>query len=200
MNRNHNRKSKAQHGMQKTLIMCLILILECIVILGILIYGEKTATPIAIPTQPIPTNSLELSIAPTDTPNNYIEPSVAPTATPEPMNRAAIFQQEIVIALQGQLGENESFTQITLNDKNVYIAVDLSMAKPSLLTLAMLAENRTASITDAFLEIYEYDDLWDSVTVDFGDIGTVTFFKNDILVNEYNMRYFDINKYHDFFN
>ena len=137
---------------------------------------------------------------PTITPTQYIEAAIAPTATPEPVNRADVFLNEIKSKLDGQIAsKDESYTNIALNGKNVYIGVDISKADPDFLTRALLAESRTSSITDAFLAITAYDDLWDSITVDFGNTGVVTLYKADIEVNEYNIRYFSSLKYIDKF-
>ena len=53
-----------------------------------------------------------------------------------------------------------------------------------------LALSRVSSITDAFLDLTDYDDQWDTITVDFGDIGKVVNKKSDAKENEYGMRYF----------
>ena len=136
---------------------------------------------------------------PTIAPTQYIEPTIAPTSTPEPENRAGVFLNEIKSALEGQLGSNEYYTNIALNGMNVYIGIDISNADTSLLPRKYIAEGTTCSVTDAFLDITEYDDLWDSVTLDFGNSGVVTLYKTDIEVNEYNLRYFNSLKYIDKF-
>ena len=53
-----------------------------------------------------------------------------------------------------------------------------------------MAFSRTGSITDRILDLYEYDALWDTITIDFGDLGYIKNFQKDIRKNEYGMRYF----------
>lgn len=132
---------------------------------------------------------------PTVAPTQYIEPTIAPTSTPEPVNRTDMFLNEIKAILEGKIGSNERYTNIALDGKNVYIGIDISNADTSILPRKYIAEADTGSVTDAFLGITEYDDLWDSVTLDFGNAGVVTLYKADIEVNEYNMRYFNSLKY-----
>jgi phenylpyruvate tautomerase PptA (4-oxalocrotonate tautomerase family) len=105
------------------------------------------------------------------------------------------FIDQVTKAIQGGIGEGESITGVSLNDENVLITVDLSQVDPAPLTMEDLALSRVGSITDAFLEITDYDDLWTSVTIDFGsDIGKVTCYKDDIESNGYG-RYFPEEKY-----
>ena len=181
------RKRRKKKNNSIMLIMCGIIVVLLILIALLLfsIIGDSNTQ-----------NTPEPTVAPTQ----YIEPTIAPTSTPEPINRADVFLNEIKSKLDGQIAnEDESYTNIALNGKNVYIGVDISKVDTGLLTRALLAESRTGSITDAFLNITEYDDLWDSVTVDFGNTGVVTLYKTDIEVNEYNMRYFNSLKYIDKF-
>lgn len=86
--------------------------------------------------------------------------------------------------------EGESITGVVLKDEDLCVTVDLSNANPEPFTLGDLAWSRASSITDAILELAEYDNLWNTITLDFGDIGRVTCNKADIAVNEYGGRYF----------
>ena len=110
--------------------------------------------------------------------------------------RTADFISQVTEKIQGGIGDGESITGVSLNDGNVLITVDLSQVDPAPLTMEDLALSRVGSITDDFLDITDYDDLWTSVTIDFGsDIGKVTCYKDDIEKNEYGMRYFPEEKY-----
>lgn len=71
-----------------------------------------------------------------------------------------------------------------MEDKDLCVTVDLSKADPSPLTIEDLAISRTSSITDAILELADYDTQWNTITVDFGDIGKVVCDKEDIKENE----------------
>ena len=53
-----------------------------------------------------------------------------------------------------------------------------------------LAIFRTGSITDAILELTDYDNQWDTITINFGDIGKITNNKDDMKENEFGGRYF----------
>ena len=179
---NKRRRKKRKKNNTIMLIMCGIIVILLILIFVLLfsIIGN---------------NKNQIIPEPTAAPTQYIEPTIAPTTTPEPINRTDVFLNEIKSVLEGQIGSGERFTNIALNGKNVYIGIDISNADTSILPRKYIAEADTGSVTDAFLGITEYDDLWDSVTVDFGNAGVVTLYKTDIEVNEYNMRYFNSLKY-----
>lgn len=101
------------------------------------------------------------------------------------------FIQEIRSSISGSIGEGESITDVSLSDGNVCVVVDLSGTDTSLLSIEDIAVSRASSITDAFLDISDCDNLWDSITVDFGDVGKITMNKKDVETNEYGGRYFD---------
>ena len=73
---------------------------------------------------------------------------------------------------------------------NLCVTVDLSKANPEPLTMEDLAISRTWAITDAILELTDYDSQWNTITIDFGDIGRITSKKDDIKENEFGGRYF----------
>ncbi len=103
---------------------------------------------------------------------------------------ATAFVEEVKTAIQGAISsEDEAITDVKLEDKNLCVYVDLSKADPSPLTIEDLAISRTGSITDAILDITEYDDLWETITVDFGNVGKVVNSKDSIEENEVG-RYF----------
>ena len=86
--------------------------------------------------------------------------------------------------------DNEAITDVALKDKDLCVTVDLSKADPSPLTIEDLAISRTSSITDAILELTDYDSQWNTITVDFGDVGKVVCDKDSIKENEAGGRYF----------
>ena len=103
------------------------------------------------------------------------------------------FIEKVKEKADGAIGkENETITDIKLNNKNLTVYVDISKADPSPLTYEQLAESRTSSITDAILELEEYYDLWESITIDFGKIGKSKSNKSDIEKNEYGSAYFPL--------
>lgn len=92
--------------------------------------------------------------------------------------------------------KNESIKGVVLKNKDLIVYVDFSNADPSPLTIEDLAWSRTSSITDDILEHTEYFEYWNTVTVDFGDIGKVIYSQDDVETNEFGGRYFPEEKYH----
>ena len=91
----------------------------------------------------------------------------------------------------GAIAENgETIKNVTFENKVLTVSVDISEADPSPLTYDMLAESRAGSITDAILDLEEYFDLWESITIDFGKIGKISVNKSDAEKNEYGLAYF----------
>lgn len=99
------------------------------------------------------------------------------------------FLENIKKIIEGSIGEDETIKNITLEERILCIYVDISQTDPAPLTLEDLAISRTSSITDAILELNDYDDMWEMITIDFGNIGTITNNKNSIETNDYG-RYF----------
>lgn len=90
------------------------------------------------------------------------------------------FVADVKDVIQGAIGSNEVITDVVLKDEDLCVYVDFSNADPSPLTLEDLALSRTSSITDAILELKDYDSLWETITVDFGEVGHITNNKADI--------------------
>ena len=86
--------------------------------------------------------------------------------------------------------EDESITDVVLKDGDLCISVDLSKADPAPLTIEDLAISRTGSITDAILTLTDYDSQWNTITIDFGDIGKIVNKKGDVKENDFGGRYF----------
>lgn len=100
------------------------------------------------------------------------------------------FINDVRNAIQDSIGANESITDVVLKDGDLCISVDLSNVDPAPLTMEDLALSRAGSIADSFLDLTDYDDQWDTITIDFGDIGKVINKKSDVKENEYGMRCF----------
>lgn len=101
------------------------------------------------------------------------------------------FIEEVKYAIQGTINnEDETITDVVLKDGDLCVTVDLSKANPAPLTMEDLAISRTGSITDAILELADYDSQWETITVDFGSIGKITNSKDSIKENEAGGRYF----------
>lgn len=103
---------------------------------------------------------------------------------------SSTFISEVNKVIAGAIGEDESITDVVLKNGDLCIMVDLSKANPEPLTIEDLAISRTGSITDAILNLTDYDSQWDTITVDFGDVGKITNSKENIEENKYGGRYF----------
>ncbi len=91
------------------------------------------------------------------------------------------FVEDVKTAIQGAISsKTESIQDVVLKDGDLCVYVDFSNADPSPLTLEDLALARTGSITDAILELKDYDGLWETITVDFEEVGHITNNKSDI--------------------
>lgn len=101
------------------------------------------------------------------------------------------FVEDVKGAIQGSISQkDEKITDVVLENTELLISVDLRQADPTPLSLEDLALSRTSSITDSILELTQYENLWNTITVDFGDLGKITNSKDNLTENEYGMRYF----------
>lgn len=102
------------------------------------------------------------------------------------------FVSSVEESIQGAVSSDEHITDVDLTDDKLTISVDLSEADTTTISLEDLAVSRASSITDTILDFEQYDDFWNEITIDFGDVGLVRRTKEDITENEYGMRYFEI--------
>lgn len=101
------------------------------------------------------------------------------------------FIEVVKNTIQGAISsEDESITDVVLQDGDLCISVDLSKVDPAPLTIEDLAISRTGSITDAILTLADYDSQWNTITIDFGDIGKIVNKKDDVKENDFGGRYF----------
>lgn len=122
-------------------------------------------------------------------PAEMVEASAVPDE-PEPLVESDYLEM-VAEAIDGKIGSGEKITGITLENRTLTVYVDLSESTaeaPVDLPVEMLAEARASSITDGILTLS--DELWDTVVVDFGDVGISTSKKSDIVITQYG-RYFD---------
>ena len=87
---------------------------------------------------------------------------------------------EVKSAAENGIGEDESITDVTLENSVLTISVDLSGADTSLLSLDDIAYTRVGSITDEVLDLDDVYDLWNTIILDFGAEGTATFDKSAV--------------------
>lgn len=100
------------------------------------------------------------------------------------------FIKDVKTAIQDSVGENESIQDVTFENEDLCVYVNFNQVDPAPLTLEDLAISRTSSITDAILTLTQYDPLWNTITVDFGELGQIQNSKDDIQDNGYGGRYF----------
>ena len=118
-------------------------------------------------------------------------PTTEQTQSTEQETSSDKFVSEVKTAIQGTINsDEESIVDVVLKDEDLCVTVDLSKANPEPLTIEDLAISRTGSITDAILELTDYDSEWNTITIDFGDIGKITNSKDDIKENDFGGRYF----------
>lgn len=128
----------------------------------------------------------------TETTTDLVVEKEAETEEPqieETSSNTEVFIESIRDAIKGEVGENEYITDVAFENGDLRIYVDFGKTDPTPLTMEDLAILRTASITDKILEFAEYDDLWQTITIDFKDFGYIRNDKQDIKDSEYG-RYF----------
>lgn len=109
--------------------------------------------------------------------DNYYDITTGEQITNEENEEAGTVDAEALIAavqeaIEGQIGEGEEYTGVDFDGSNLTVSVDLSGADTSIISARDIALSRISSITDAILELGdEYYNTWETVTVDFGDLG-----------------------------
>lgn len=83
--------------------------------------------------------------------------------------------EDVKTAIQGAISsKTESIQDVVLKDGDLCVYVDFSNVDSSPLILEDLALSKTSSITDAIPELKDYDSLWETIMVDFGEVGYIT--------------------------
>lgn len=90
-----------------------------------------------------------------------------------------------IIEYQG-LGEGDSLTKLEVDDYEIKAVV--KVGKHDLLTEAMKAAAVSIAISDALLK----EEGWDTLTVEFTDVGTVIMSRKDAKENEFGGKYFPL--------
>lgn len=102
----------------------------------------------------------------------------------------AALNEKLLSSTDEMIGEGEKIVDIRLEGENLIVVIDLSGATGNLPTgMVGLADARAAHITDKILNWRQFDALWDTITLDFVDVGYVECRKIDVRTNEYG-RYF----------
>lgn len=145
-----------------------------------------TETTESIATKELETEKTEQTVETIETETSI---EIEEPQTGEILSDKQKFIENIQEAIKGQVGENEFIMGVTLENEDLHIGVDFSKVDPAPLTMKDLAILRTASITKKILEFAEYDDLWQTIIIDFKDLGYIKNNKQDIKDSEYG-RYF----------
>lgn len=104
------------------------------------------------------------------------------------------FVKAVSEAADGNLEEDEKLEEVTLYENDLYLSVDLGDTSDSDASAEDIALYRVSSLTDAILELDNFEHLWETITVDFGDIGEVVNGKDNIKDDGYG-KYFDSAKF-----
>lgn len=104
------------------------------------------------------------------------------------------FIKAVEEASKGNLGEGETLEEITLYNGDLCLAVDLGDLSKASVPAEELAYSRVSSLTDAILELENFEHLWETITVDFGDLGEVVNDKDNMKDDGYG-KYFDSAKF-----
>ena len=104
------------------------------------------------------------------------------------------FIKAVEEASKGNLGEGETLEEITLYNGELCLSVDLGDPSKASIPAEELAYSRVSSLTDAILELENFEHLWETITVDFGDLGEVVNAKDNIKDDGYG-KYFDSAKF-----
>ncbi len=101
-----------------------------------------------------------------------ISETVSLEPTPEPVHLSTDeFISEIPDVIDGSVGAEDSIDNISLENGNLLICVTLG--NPSPFSYEDLMLSRTSSITDAILSLENCFDLWDTITIDYGEHGSI---------------------------
>ena len=93
--------------------------------------------------------------------------------------------------IDGGVGKDEKIIDVIFNGSELQIIVDFSKADTSILTARDIALSRISSITDPILDLDDsYTNTWDTIVIDFGDVGKAVLNKKMIHNNGFG-KYFE---------
>ena len=99
-------------------------------------------------------------------------------------------------AVEGEGYVDEPITDVALDGRDLRITVDMSKStlngyQDNDMALAEMLRGKSDHYAEAVLALGEqYDELWDTITVDFGELGYIVNKAEDILTTEDGERYF----------
>ena len=109
--------------------------------------------------------------------DNYYDIATGEQITNEGSEEAGTVDADTLVAaveeaIEGQVGEGEEITGVDFDGSNLTVHVDMSGTDTSIFSAHDIALSRISSITDQILALDdEYYNTWETVTVDFGDVG-----------------------------
>ena len=109
--------------------------------------------------------------------DNYYDIATGEQITNEGSEEAGTVDADTLVAaveeaIERQVGEGEEITGVDFDGSNLTVHVDMSGTDTSIFSAHDIALSRISSITDQILALDdEYYNTWETVTVDFGDVG-----------------------------
>lgn len=101
---------------------------------------------------------------------------------------SAVFVEQVKGTIQDVItGKDESIIDVIFQNGDLCVYVDFTKKNPSPLTWKELAFSRTTSLTDAILKLRDFDDLWKTITIDFGPIGHIKNDKINMAIEDYDI-------------
>ena len=136
--------------------------------------------------------AVETTVAPTEETTEKDEGTTVAEAETATEITEEEYLEQVKKAVADNTGENEIIESITLENRILTIKDDISKVHENLnieIPIEDLAVSNACSITDGILELDT--SLWDTIVIDFKNIGTVTKSTADIVDSEYG-KYFEI--------
>lgn len=167
-----------------TLLSCVLLLTAC---------GTSETEAPALDQEPIAEilDEDEISEEPEASEEPITEPDLEETAEiPEEITPDQ-FIADVQASIEGDVGSGETIKEVKLDGSKLYVYVDFSRGDFSTFSAADIARSRTSSITDDILALEQYDSLWDSIVVDFGNVGYIENSREAIKDEGYG-RFFDL--------
>ncbi len=101
-----------------------------------------------------------------------------------------IFLEEVKYIINDLVEQDEKIQNVKLENGILYIFIDLSSVDTQWLTYEDIMISRTSAITDVILELTQYENMWNAITVDYGVHGYICNEKANKQRNEYGFYFF----------
>ena len=159
-------------------------------VISALVGTEKNqGIPLAVNNEPEEEVISPVTYIPTNT--VAVEPNIEPSTEPSTnSNVNTDIYQDLYNEMAKKLESGERLISVSNANRNIQINTDISNADTSVRPYSYIIDDVVGMLTDVLLKYPKYDDLWDTVTVDFGEFGSVTNNKSSIAENDFG-RYFE---------